>query len=50
MVLVLDITFTSMCENHLLPFDGVAHVANIPNTSVSLVGNSLPSSNSVVVI
>ena len=31
MVLVRDITFTSMCEHHLLPFTGVAHVAYLPS-------------------
>lgn len=35
MVLVRDISFTSMCEHHLLPFSGVAHVAYVPNGKVT---------------
>lgn len=31
MVMVRDIEFYSMCEHHLLPFFGVAHVAYIPD-------------------
>jgi GTP cyclohydrolase I len=34
MVLIRHITFTSMCEHHLLPFSGVAHEAYIPNGHV----------------
>lgn len=33
-VLVKDITFHSMCEHHLVPFYGVAHVAYIPRDGV----------------
>ncbi len=35
MVLVRDISFNSMCEHHLLPFSGVAHVAYLPNGHVT---------------
>ena len=34
MVLVRDIEFYSMCEHHMLPFIGRAHVAYIPNGTV----------------
>ena len=35
MVLVRDISFNSMCEHHLLPFIGVAHVGYVPNGKVA---------------
>ena len=34
MVVVRDIDFSSMCEHHLLPFTGQAHVAYIPRGQV----------------
>jgi GTP cyclohydrolase I len=35
LVLVRDISFNSMCEHHLLPFMGVAHVGYLPNGKVA---------------
>ncbi|MBR6332510.1 MAG: GTP cyclohydrolase I FolE [Dehalococcoidales bacterium] len=40
MILLKDIPFYSMCEHHMLPFYGVAHVAYIPNEEGRVVGIS----------
>jgi GTP cyclohydrolase I len=40
MVLVRDIAFHSLCEHHLTPFFGVAHVAYIPSKNGSITGIS----------
>jgi len=34
MVAVADIAFSSLCEHHMLPFTGRAHVAYLPRTHV----------------
>ena len=38
LVLVRDIPMFSMCEHHLLPFHGVAHVAYIPGRTAGSPG------------
>jgi len=40
MVMVRDIPFSSMCEHHLIPFIGSAHVAYLPNELGQITGLS----------
>lgn len=40
MIMVRDISMYSMCEHHLVPFFGRAHVAYIPNTDGRVTGLS----------
>jgi len=40
MIMVKDIPLGSMCEHHLIPFVGQAHVAYIPNESGQITGLS----------
>lgn len=39
-VMMRDITFHSMCEHHLVPFYGRAHVAYLPNANGQITGLS----------
>jgi GTP cyclohydrolase I len=40
MIMVRDVPFYSMCEHHLVPFFGQAHVAYIPGTDGRITGLS----------
>jgi len=40
MVMVRDIAFTSLCEHHLVPFMGLAHVAYLPALDGRITGLS----------
>ena len=40
MIMVRDIPIYSMCEHHLIPFSGKAHVAYIPNKQQQITGLS----------
>lgn len=40
MIMVRDIRFSSMCEHHLMPFYGTAHVAYIPGGDGKITGLS----------
>ena len=40
MVMVRDIPFTTLCEHHMVPFTGVAHVAYLPGAEGKVVGLS----------
>jgi GTP cyclohydrolase I len=40
MIMVRDIPLYSMCEHHLIPFSGKAHVAYIPNKQQQITGLS----------
>ncbi|MFI4910751.1 MAG: GTP cyclohydrolase I FolE [Sedimentisphaeraceae bacterium JB056] len=33
-VILRDISFSSTCEHHLMPFTGVAHIAYLPDTAI----------------
>lgn len=39
LVLLRDVDFRSICEHHLLPFTGVAHLAYVPGTRIVGLGH-----------
>ena len=40
MIMIRDVPLYSMCEHHLIPFVGVAHVAYVPNVEGQITGLS----------
>ena len=40
LVMVRDISFTSLCEHHMVPFIGIAHLGYIPNANGTITGLS----------
>ncbi len=40
MIMIRDIPLSSLCEHHMIPFSGRAHVAYIPNKSGQITGLS----------
>ena len=40
MIMIRDVPLYSMCEHHLIPFVGVAHVAYVPNVQGQITGLS----------